>query len=95
MRRTFSPNELQGMTLADPFSFTQGVRTLCIPCGPASWAQAFEHGHLLFDNATDPQQEKPIEDPDIEKQMIEHLRREMAANDAPHEQYVRLGLDID
>ncbi len=49
-------------------------------------------GTLLFDLANDPQQEHPLKDPVIEKRMIEHLMRVMQANDAPREQYQRLGL---
>ncbi len=95
MRRTFGTNELQNLTLAEPFDFTQGVRTLRVPCGPKSWSMSHEFGHLLFDNKNDRGQEKPIEDAEVEKMMIEHLRREMKANDAPPEQFIRLGLDID
>jgi len=46
----------------------------------------------LYDLATDPQQQKPIRDPKIEQMMTDHLVRLMRENDAPTEQYVRLGL---
>ena len=51
-----------------------------------------EFGTLLFDNAHDPRQQRPLDDPAIEKMMIEHIVREMKKNDAPPEQYERLGL---
>ena len=47
---------------------------------------------LLFDLQTDPLQEHPIQDPAVEARMIEHLLRLMQANDAPAEQYERVGL---
>ena len=40
----------------------------------------------------DPGQERPLHDPDLEALMIEQLVRAMRANDAPPEQYLRLGL---
>lgn len=38
-------------------------------------------------------QEQSINDPEIEARMIEHLDRLMRANDAPPEQFERLGLE--
>jgi len=52
-------------------------------------------GTLLFDLEKDPAQERPLNDPVIEKKMTEHLRRLMKENDAPVEQYTRLGLTND
>ena len=47
---------------------------------------------MLFDLETDPQQEHPIDDPEIEARMIALLVDLMKANDAPPEQFERLGL---
>ena len=49
---------------------------------------------LLFDLQTDPQQEHPLQDPAVEAHMIEHLVRLMRENDAPPEQFERLGLPV-
>jgi chorismate mutase len=49
---------------------------------------------LLFDLETDPKQEHPIRDPDVERRMVDHLIRLMKENDAPSEQFERLGLAI-
>lgn len=51
-------------------------------------------GHLLFDLRDDPQQLHPIHDEAIEARMINLLIRLMKENDAPAEQYRRLGLDV-
>ncbi|WP_198524773.1 hypothetical protein [Paenibacillus phocaensis] len=45
----------------------------------------------LFDLQQDPQQQYPIQDKDLEQKMIRLLKRNMEANEAPPEQYVRLG----
>jgi hypothetical protein len=48
---------------------------------------------MLFDLETDPAQEQPLDDAEAEARMIAHLVRLMAENDAPAEQYMRLGLE--
>ena len=47
---------------------------------------------MLFDTHADPGQLTPIYDPVLESRMIRLMLREMARNDSPAEQYVRLGL---
>ncbi|MEZ4710996.1 MAG: hypothetical protein R3A44_27610 [Caldilineaceae bacterium] len=61
-----------------------------------TWAgrNHFQFGTLLFDLAHDPQQEQPLTDPLVEQRMIGHLVGLMRANDAPVEQYARLGLTV-
>jgi len=56
------------------------------------WISPCEFGTLLFDLQSDPQQEHPIRDPQVERRMIAHLMWLMQENDAPLEQYQRLGL---
>ena len=92
MRHTFGVNELQDIQLAEPMSFTKGCRTMKIDCGGKT-GTALEYGTLLYDLENDPAQENPLDDPAVEKTMIEHLVREMKTNDAPPEQFQRLGLD--
>jgi arylsulfatase A-like enzyme len=95
MNRMFSPQELQEFGLAEPFAFTKGCRMLKIPVQPkSSWTQPYEFGSLLFDLETDPAQEHPISDPAVEARLIDQMVRLMQANDAPPEQYTRLGLQI-
>lgn len=90
MRHTFGMDELQDISLAEPFSFTKGCRTMRIP--GRSWVDANGFGTMLFDLENDPAQEHPIEDPEIEERMVAHLTRLMRENDAPVEQFERLGL---
>jgi len=47
---------------------------------------------MLFDLDIDPQQKSPLQDPQIEGMMTEHLVRLMQEADAPAEQYQRVGL---
>ena len=88
LRAAKAPPEI---ALHEPFSFTRGLPLLKIPAlgqrRGAGW------GTLLFDLADDPQQEHPLDAPDIEAQMIDHLVRLMRACDAPPEQFERLGLE--
>ncbi|MBI2441314.1 MAG: sulfatase [Lentisphaerae bacterium] len=90
MGRTFSPQELSDIRLAEPFAFTKGCRTMRI-AGHA-WVNSCQFGHTLFDLEKDPGQEHPLNDPGTEARMIEHLVRLMRKNDAPSEQFERLGL---
>jgi hypothetical protein len=48
----------------------------------------------LFDLHNDPDQTQPLDDPLIEQQMIDKLLKAMRENDAPIEQYERLGLNV-
>jgi hypothetical protein len=56
---------------------------------------AYSFGSMLFDLENDPGQENPIIDEQIERRMIELMVRLMQDNDAPLEQYERLGLPVD
>ena len=86
----FNIDELQEIELAEPFSFTQGCRTMKIE-GKAMF-NPYIYGSLLFDLETDPQQENPIRDPEIEKRMMRLMVNLMNQNDSPREQFERLGL---
>ena len=91
MRQRFAVEELQTLTLADPFGFTKGCRTLRIPA--RMWMNPHQFGTLLFDLRSDPQQTNPIQDPVIEERMIRLMVHLMQENDAPREQFERLGLE--
>ena len=90
MRHTFDVGELQDIQLAEPFSFTKGCRTIKVE--GRTWPMADVLQTLLFDLENDPKQEHPIHDRAVEERMIAHLVRLMRENDAPPEQFVRLGL---
>jgi arylsulfatase A-like enzyme len=91
MRGRFSVEEMRTMEKAPPFSFTKGCPVMQID--PVPWeVRARDLSTLLFDLESDPGQENPIKDAGVEKQMIGHLVRLMRENDAPAEQFERLGL---
>ncbi len=91
MRHTFSVEEMQTAELAPPFSFTKNCPTMKINAG-GGWCDAHSFGTMLFDIDQDPKQQNPLEKPDIEDMMIQHLIRLLKENDAPAEQLARLGL---
>jgi arylsulfatase A-like enzyme len=92
MRSRFSVEELREIELAEPFSFTKGCRVMKIPASSRP-LDLRRFGTLLFDLHNDPLQEQPINDPAVEARMVEHLLRLMRENDAPTEQYQRMGLE--
>jgi len=90
MRSLFAPEELHQIELAGPFSFTKDCRVMKIK--PCRWITLSQNETLLFDLATDPRQERPIQDRAIEEMMAERMVRLMRETDAPPEQFARLGL---
>ena len=90
MKGFFGPDELTDIELAEPFTFTKGYRT--IRARARNWGIPPGQGHLLFDLENDPAQEHPLEDERLEARMIEMLVALMKENDAPGEQYQRVGL---
>jgi len=91
MNHRFSVEELQDIRLSEPLSFTKGCRVMKIPCG-GNRRQHISRT-LLFDKQTDPGQENPLSDAEIEKKMVGHLVAAMRECDAPPEQFERLGLE--
>lgn len=90
MSSRFGVSELQNIQLAEPFSFTKGCRTMRIEA--RSFVNPHVHGTLLFDLERDPRQEDSLVDDAIERRMLGLLVDLMRENDAPVEQYTRLGL---
>ncbi len=93
MRHRFDVNELSDIQLQAPFAFTKDCQTMKIESRPlpGRWLADFET--LLFDTQADPGQLSPIQDAAIEADMTHKLVELMRANDAPPEQYQRLGLN--
>ena len=90
MRERFGVAELQNIELAEPFDFTQGCRTMKITS--RAWMNPHEFGTLLFDLETDPHQLNPLQDEALEQRMIALMIDLMQQNEAPPEQFERLGL---
>ncbi len=87
----FSPEELHTSELVEPFSFTKGCKILKTKAKPFMSSQ-HGYGNRLYDLEDDPKQENPINDEVIEQQMIEKMKKLMEENDAPPEQFERLGI---
>ena len=90
MRAMASPGELWGAELVEGFSFIKGCPVLKFPS--SGMGNPWSHGTLLFDLETDPGQKNPIHDDALEMRMATRLVDLMRANDAPTEQFERLGL---
>jgi arylsulfatase A-like enzyme len=105
MRGRFSPGELAGKTeLAGPFGFTKGCHVLKIHCDDPAPPKPTGDARMdairnrigetmLFDLESDPGQQSPISDPEVEAKMIGHLTGLMHQAEAPPEQFERLGLN--
>lgn len=90
----FTPNQLKSMTLSPPFSFTKQIPLLKIPAHYVKNCTKSDitKDRLLFDISTDPSQEHPLNDTEIENKMISLMQKLMQENHAPEEQFLRLGL---
>jgi hypothetical protein len=55
--------------------------------------ESFTGRHFLYDLQQDPEQERPLVDPQMEAHFCQRIRTHLAACEAPEEQYTRLGLD--
>ena len=83
--------KLSGGQLAGESGF--GISPVVIGRIAEEIRQVHELGSQLFDMSTDPGQTNPLDNPEIEHRMIAHIIRLMKENDAPPEQFDRLGLD--
>ena len=83
--------ELRQAKLVDGFSFTKGCPVLKVP-GTGTGSKPKNRETLLFDLQDDPEELRPIQNEAIEKRMTSLMVDLMKANDAPEEQYDRLGL---
>ena len=90
MRGRFTPAELKNAELREPFGFTKGVPLIKVD--GTAMTSPYSFGTLLFDLESDPEQQNPLIDDELELRMIKHLVDLMRINDAPAEQYERLGL---
>jgi arylsulfatase A-like enzyme len=90
MRGFYNKQEMSTVELAEPFSFTKGMKTMKTASRKGS--SGFEFGSLLFDLEDDYGQERPLNDPDTEMRLKQIMIKLMKESDAPEEQYIRLGL---
>lgn len=92
MRAPFSLDEMRTMQRHPGFSFTKGTPVMQIEAGAFQGTRAHSFGTMLFDLENDPAQKNPIDDTEKEAEMIELMKKLMGENDAPEEQYKRLGI---
>ena len=89
MDHAFTAQEMQDAQLHPGFSFTAGYPLMKLPADRSGFA----YPDLLFDLESDPQQLHPLEDEAVKARMTALLVQLMRENDAPQEQYARLGLE--
>jgi arylsulfatase A-like enzyme len=90
--RGFKGN-LTDVELAEPFSFTRGMKLLRIPTkGSLSQPVGGPVGDLLYDVAADPQQQTPVADDGVVERLSARMAELMRECDAPADQFQRLGL---
>lgn len=102
MFRMFNETELSAeqVEMVHPFNFTKGMPLMSIPTdgdtAPQNTCYEYDkhlkYGDLLFDLETDPKQERPIKNKEMEERMVEAMLKIMKENDAPKELYERIGL---
>ncbi len=94
MRARFSVAELQDMELAEPFSFTKGLKTLKIRClGSTVGGTCTAKPSRLFNIEKDPAQLHELQDDAVVQRMKSLIRDYMIRTDAPRELYYRYGID--
>jgi arylsulfatase A-like enzyme len=99
IRSRFQPEELKGAELVGPFDFTKGVQLLRLPARddaerpPGQDDQWFEDATtVLYDTEADPEQSRPIDDPEVVARLLRLIAAELASHDAPPEAFRRIGL---
>ena len=90
MKSHFPVQQLKTMQLHEPFSFTKEISVLKIAGGRMS--NAYFWGSLLYELNQDPDQNNPLANDEEEIRLIKLMRKLMIANDAPLEQYERIGI---
>ncbi|MEM7129453.1 MAG: sulfatase [Chloroflexota bacterium] len=92
MNHMFTVDELQETVMSPPMDFTKGCPVMKIPYRARMGSK---RATLLFDLQSDPNQESPIINDEIELRMIQLMVDVMASHHTQPEQYVRLGLPQD
>lgn len=90
-RRSFiDHDQLETMTISDPFDFTKGLKLMRFDS--VSPSKQYTYPTELFDLESNPNQLNPIYDKSVEQHMIALMRELMEENDCPKEQFERLGI---
>ncbi|WP_086444259.1 sulfatase [Candidatus Enterococcus lemimoniae] len=92
IRGFYPENSLKNLVLYEGDSFTNGFPCLKVPLN-TSFSNSYEIGSLIFDHQTDPEQDSPIKDQELQKQLDQKLVQKMKDVDAPLEEFIRLGYE--
>ena len=95
MRNMFNVNELQNIQLEDGFFFTKGCTLMKIESMKSLLYNPVQYGTKLFDVVDDPAQTELIQNEEVELKLINAIREKMIVNDAPDEQFERMGIIKD
>ncbi|MCR5254511.1 MAG: sulfatase [Acetatifactor sp.] len=90
MSSSFTREELSHIGVTDEFGFTKGMPVMKLKA--QSDDRAYRQGTRLYDLYADPEELSPISDPDMEEHMQGLMVKLMKENEAPIEQYDRVGL---
>lgn len=93
IKSRFSVTELKEAEFVKGFSFTKECNVLKIPV--KGFNQHFRFGTRLYDVLTDSKQTDTLINYEIEKYMLEGMRKIMIESDAPLEQYQRIGIPLE
>lgn len=89
----FLPGELATMARSEPFSFTKGCPVMRFDSGaPDILSDHNAGGEMLFDLRNDPGQQNPIHKENLVRRLRGRIAALMRENDAPVEQFERMGL---
>ncbi|MDN5895362.1 MAG: sulfatase [Nocardioides sp.] len=92
MRGRMPVEVLREAELVEPFGFTKETPVLRVP--GTAYTDPHVFGTMLFDLEADPLQQSPLIDDELELRMATLMRDAMVANEAPSEQYQRMGLPL-
>lgn len=92
IHNSFTLEQLSEAEFVEGFNFTKGLKVLRVPTNDKYGVNKF--GNMMFNVIDDPNQLKPVEDKKKEQEMLRKLVMLMKENDAPIEQYERLGIDL-
>ncbi len=90
MASPFTKEELSEIEVTKEFAFTGGIPLMKLKA--PSDDRAFVQGTRLYDLEKDPEESSPISDEKTRLRMEDLMRQLMRQNEAPAEQYVRVGL---
>lgn len=90
----FGGGNFQDYEVTPPNAWANGMRLLQVPVrsGPPNHLGLGEH--LLYDLQTDPGQQRPLQDPEVEQRCCLAIARLMQQASAPWEQFERLGIPL-